>query len=86
MDFFQLLLSITGNEPLREISERLYFQTSRIWLKSISEMDLGEEMAIFSREIADILSAVEIGDLEAAGHIRRSHISMSFTRLKNLAK
>jgi DNA-binding GntR family transcriptional regulator len=86
MDFFHVLLAITGNEPLREISERLYFQTSRIWLKSISEMDIAEEMAIFSREIADTLAAVEIGDLEAAGHIRRSHISMSFTRLKNLAK
>ena len=86
MDFFQVLLSITGNEPLREISERLYLQTSRIWLKLTSEKELPEEVAFFSREIADILAAVEIGDLEAAGHIRRSHISMSFTRLKKLAK
>lgn len=82
MDFFNALMRLTGNEPLREISERLYFQTARIWVKSIPLMDLAEEMAIFSREIADILAAVEIGDLEAAGHIRRSHISMSFTRLK----
>jgi DNA-binding GntR family transcriptional regulator len=86
MDFFQVLLSITGNEPLREISERLYLQTSRIWLKLTSAKELPEEVAFFSREIADILAAVEIGDLEAAGHIRRSHISMSFTRLKHLAK
>jgi DNA-binding GntR family transcriptional regulator len=86
MDFFQVLLSVTGNEPLREISERLYLQTSRIWLKLTSQKELPEEVAFFSREIADILAAVEIGDLEAVGHIRRSHISMSFTRLKNLAK
>ena len=32
------------------------------------------------------LAAVEIGDLEAAGLIRRSHISMSFTRLRNQAR
>lgn len=82
MDFFQALLAITGNEPLREISERLYLQTSRIWLKLTSDMDIGEEVAVFSREIADILAAVEIGDLEAAGYIRRAHISMSFRRLK----
>jgi DNA-binding GntR family transcriptional regulator len=86
MDFFQLHLSLTGNEPLREISERLYIQTSRIWLKLTSAKELPDEVAFFSREIADILAAVEIGDLEAAGHIRRSHISMSFTRLKKLAK
>ena len=85
MDFLQALLLITGNEPLRDISERLYFQTTRIWLKLTAHMDIAEEVAVFSREIHDILAAVEIGDLEAAGYIRRSHISMSFTRLKKLA-
>ncbi|HVW58134.1 MAG TPA: GntR family transcriptional regulator [Rhizobiaceae bacterium] len=85
MDFLQALLLITGNEPLREISERLYFQTTRIWLKLTAHMDIAEEVSVFSREIHDILAAVEIGDLEAAGYIRRSHISMSFTRLKKLA-
>lgn len=82
MEFFHALLRLTGNQPLRDISERLYYQTSRIWLKSIGHLNLAEEVAIFSREIDDILGAVEIGDLEAAGHIRRSHISMSFTRLR----
>lgn len=86
MDFFHALMKLTGNEPLREISERLYYQTTRIWLKNIAQMDLKEEVTIFSREIADILAAVEIGDLEAAGHIRRSHISMSFTRLRRQAR
>jgi DNA-binding GntR family transcriptional regulator len=82
MEFFHALMRLTNTQPLREISVRLYYQTSRIWLKSIPRMDLAEEVAIFSREIADILAAVEIGDLQAAGHIRRSHISMSFTRLR----
>jgi len=82
MDFFQTLMRLTGSEPFRSISARLYYQTSRIWLKSIPHMDLAEEVAIFSREMADVLAAVELGDLGAAGHIRRSHISMSFTRLK----
>jgi DNA-binding GntR family transcriptional regulator len=33
MDFFHLLNSLTGNEPLREISERLYYQTTRIFYR-----------------------------------------------------
>jgi DNA-binding GntR family transcriptional regulator len=37
---------------------------------------------VFRREMADILAAMEIGDLEAVGHIRRSHISMSFNRMR----
>lgn len=82
IDFFQAVLQLTANAPLREISARLFYQTSRIWLKSLPHMDFTFEMDIFSREIADVLSAVELGDLEAVGHIRRSHLSMSFTRLK----
>lgn len=82
MDFLHVLLALTDNEPLKEISERLYYRTARIWIKSVSHMDLAEEVSIFRREVADTLAAVEIGDLEAVGHIRRSHISMSFRRLR----
>ena len=72
--------------PLREISERLYFQTFRIWLQSVPRLNLADEAAIFQREVADILDALRIGDLEAVGHIRRSHISMSFRRIKTYSQ
>lgn len=84
MNFLHVLLDLTENEPFREMSERLYYKTTRIWIKSIARMDLAEEIQIFRREVADVLTAVEIGDLEAVGHIRRSHISMSFTRLRQI--
>jgi DNA-binding GntR family transcriptional regulator len=91
MDFFHLFNSLSANEPLREISERLYYQTTRIWLKTASRFAhyqemLRDEIVIFHREVADIAAAVEVGDLKAAGHIRRAHISMSFIRLKNGAE
>lgn len=87
MEFFHLLSSLSGNEPLRDISERLYYQTTRIWLKTASRLSqykemLHEEIVIFHREVADIVAAVELGDLEIVGHIRRSHIAMSFARLQ----
>src|SRR3546814_6610531 len=68
---------MTGNGPLQEISERLYFQTFRIWLQSVPRLTLADEAAIFQREIADILDALRIGDLEAVGHIRRSEAHTS---------
>jgi DNA-binding GntR family transcriptional regulator len=91
MDFFHLLNSLTGNEPLREISERLYYQTTRIWLKTASRLSqykelLINEIRIFHREVADIVDAVEVGDLQVVGFIRRAHISMSFQRLRNEAR
>jgi DNA-binding GntR family transcriptional regulator len=82
MDFFGELERMTGNQPLREISARLYYLTTRIWLKSMPRLNLRSEIAVFRREMADILAAMEVGDLEAVGHIRRSHISMSFTRMR----
>lgn len=86
IEFFHALAGLTLNAPLREISERLYYQTSRIWIKSVPAMDLAVEVDIFRREVADVLTAIEIGDLEAVGHIRRSHISMSFARLRRAAQ
>lgn len=80
--FFNALMSLSRNIPFREVSERLYFRTTRIWIKSIDHLDLREEASIFAREVADVLAAIEIGDFHAIGHIRRSHISMSFHRLQ----
>ena len=83
MDFFLALLRLTENEPLRDISERLYFRTARIWLKSIkaSTIDMSEEALLFNREVDDILTALQVGDLHAASLIQRAHISMSFQRM-----
>lgn len=86
MDFFLEIAAMTGNAPLREISERLYFQTSRIWLMMMPRLNLAEEFVIFRREMEDILAAAETGDLEAVGHIRRAHISMSFARMRRYAE
>lgn len=84
MDFFRALMQLTGNLPLREVSERLFYQTARIWLKSVfaSQIDLRDEIRIFDREIDDIIAALEIGDVHAAILIQRAHISMSFERMR----
>lgn len=82
MDFFYELSAMTGNRPLRQISERLYFLTNRVWLKSAPRLDLVDEIAVFRREVADILAAMELGDLESVGYIRRSHIAMWVRRMQ----
>lgn len=84
MDFFLTLLQLTENGPLRAVSERLFTQTTRIWLKSVfaSVIDLADEVAVFNRELEDILVALKLGDLQSVALIQRTHISMSFTRMK----
>ena len=81
MEFFHFGTSLTENEALRDTSERLYYKTARIWLKSIPRMDLSAEVAIFADEIRDIRAALESGDTMGAALIRQAHISMCFARL-----
>lgn len=85
VEFFHELAAMIGNQPLKEISERLYYLTHRIWLTSVPSLNLADEIVVFRRELADILAAMEIGDLESVGHIRRSHISMSVKRLQKIS-
>jgi len=86
MAFSAEISAMTGNQPLREINDRLYIQTSRIVLMMMPRLNLAEELAAFRREMEDILGAMEIGDLESVGHIRRGHIAMSFTRMLHYAR
>jgi hypothetical protein len=48
-------------------------------------LDLTEEFAYFRREMEEVLAAIEIGDLETIGHIRRTHISISFACMMRYA-
>jgi DNA-binding GntR family transcriptional regulator len=86
LDFFQEINAMTGNQPLREISERLYFQVARVVLKLMPKLGVAEEFTAFRREMEETLAAAEIGDYDAIGHIRRAHISMSFRRMMRYAQ
>ncbi len=81
LDYFRFGLSLTANQPLRDMSERLYIRTARIWLKSIPRMDLSDEIAVFRDEMAQTRRALAAGDTQAAALIRRAHISLSYARL-----
>jgi DNA-binding GntR family transcriptional regulator len=86
LEFFLAFHRITGNAPLREICERLFFQTSRIWLKSMAaaRIDVAAEVRIFADEIDEVLRALAIGDVRSAALIHRTHISMSFMRMREV--
>jgi DNA-binding GntR family transcriptional regulator len=86
MAFVQEINAMTANRPLREISERLYIQVARVVLKMMPELGLAAEFRAFRREMEEVLAAAEIGDWDAIGHIRRAHISMSFTRMLQNAR
>ncbi|WP_037261154.1 GntR family transcriptional regulator [Roseivivax halodurans] len=81
MDWFAFTQGLIGNEALAEVSERLHFRTTRIWLQAIGRLDLNAEIAAFREEIRQVATALEAGDMAAVGMIRRAHVSMSYRRL-----
>ena len=84
MEYFHFGTSLTANEALREMSERLYYRTARIWLKATAHLDLADEIAIFVSELRDSLQALRARDNQAAADIRRAHISLCIARVNAL--
>lgn len=84
VEFFHEFHGITANLPLRDICERLFLKTSRIWLKSMAaaQINVAEEVRIFADEIDEVLRALAIGDVRSAALIHRTHISMSYARMR----
>ncbi|MDX6749093.1 GntR family transcriptional regulator [Geminicoccaceae bacterium 1502E] len=80
----ELVLAI-GNVALREAASRLYYQTARLFLQALPHIDLAQEITIFRAEAAEIVAAMERGDMRAAGFVRRNHIARSFDRLTRTA-
>ncbi|MEX4005010.1 GntR family transcriptional regulator [Paraburkholderia sp. EG285A] len=81
-DFAHELTSMIGNRPLRETVQRLFYVAIRVWIKTLPEERLAIEAEIFRDEVEDVLRALELGDLEAVGYLHRTHLSMSFARLR----
>lgn len=81
MDYFHFGTSLTDNEALREMSERLYYRTARIWLTATAHLDLSDEAAIFVSELRDSLQALRARDAQAAADVRRAHISLCMARV-----
>ncbi|WP_115939507.1 GntR family transcriptional regulator [Aestuariispira insulae] len=85
LDHFFEMAGIIGNAHLRDITIRMQLLTTRNWLTILPERHLQAEIRRFRSEIRELLQAMEVGDYQSVGHIWRSHISMSYHRLKAYA-
>lgn len=63
-----------GNEPLREIADRLFYLTARVWLQALSALDWGREVDIIADEIESTARALGDGDMRRVADIRRHHM------------
>ncbi len=80
--FFRVLMQLVGNRALKEIMERLFYRTARMWPALTTEDEIVAEADVFIDEIDETIRTLEAGDVDAAAHVRRAHISLAFNRLE----
>jgi len=80
--FFLMRLPLIGNQPLRDISERLYYQTARVWISSIDKLDFTSEVSFFADEVKAVINALQEHDVTTAFMVQRVHLSMAFHRMQ----
>lgn len=76
--------NVIRNRPLREFSDKLFYQTSRMWFQLLPQTDWQEEIGDLLQEIRAVRRYFEIGDVESAGFVHRNHLSMVVRRLNAL--
>lgn len=74
LEFNRAVTRAIGNEPLREIADRLYHQTSRLWTDALPALTWEHEVDAVEREIDDTLLALRAGDMRAVADVRKRHM------------
>ena len=79
--FHDVMLWFINNRPLQRIQDRLYYQTSRVWLDILPDLNWEEEVDIMAAEITDVIAALEEKDMKKVAAIRRENMSLLLRRM-----
>jgi DNA-binding GntR family transcriptional regulator len=72
-----------GNRPFLEIMDRLFYQTSRVYLQVLPDMEWGQEVDIAVQEMRDTAAALERKDMTEVARIRRFHMAWNLRRFNH---
>ena len=78
--FHEILLEVVANDALRNICDRLFRQTSRVWIQVLPEMDWDEEVAIVLEEVDLVIDALRDGSPERLSDVRVKFMRMLLDR------
>jgi len=69
------ILTIIRNRPLREVSDRLFYQTARIWFQILPRFSWERAVMELRHEIEEVRQAMARRDLKAVGLVHRNRLS-----------
>lgn len=84
MDMFELMMELVGNAPLRDILERLFYRTARMWPYLMDAETVVREAKTLYCEVEETIRVLKAGRIGTLGHLQRCHIAMALQRLMKM--
>ncbi len=81
-DLRNLIHDAAGNPVLKEISDRLYTQTFRLWYGAMDKGDWNEEVTSMVEEIGNLSDLIRARDTKSMGPFRRKVLTDHFDRMR----
>ena len=81
--YHEAVLQVISNETLGRIHDQLYYQTSRVWLQFLPEMDLGAEIDVMAEEVEQTIEAMRARSGAELARVRATHMRMLLTRFND---
>ncbi len=72
-----------SNRPLQRICDQLFYQTARVWLEILPDVDWETEVDVFCEEVSDVVDAIHEKDMIKVGQIRKNHMVRLLARTNN---
>ena len=80
-DLQHLLSDLTGNTPLREVIELLYYRVARIWYTFLPQFGWDDVFAGQLNELLEIRAAMALNDIRGVGEYRSKDLQRMMTLL-----
>lgn len=78
------ILRIIRNRPLREVTDRLFYQTARIWFQVLPRFSWQRGVLELRQEIEEVRQAMARNDLKAVGLVHRNRLSTVMLLLRRI--
>ena len=72
---------MTGNEPLRETIDLLYYRVARIWFNFLPQLGWDDMVSGQLSELQELRSAMECNDIRGVGQARSLHLQRMLVRI-----
>jgi DNA-binding GntR family transcriptional regulator len=81
-DLRSIIHEAAGNPVLKEISDRLYTQTFRLWYGAMDKGDWNEEVLSMVQEIGNLSDLILDRNTKTMGSFRRKVLTDHFDRMR----